>query len=373
MARGLLIIKTLTPTHPGAGTSLGAIDLMLQREVTTNFPFIQGSSLKGAIRGHLENQPVKDKNGLVGELLNEIESYANSKRIESLKNEIKKYQGDSSALPVFKAREYTRLLIANEDMEDKRKEIEKKYSLLYRILDIVFGPYNPGGNPERSSLLISDASLLFYPVRTLKGLYALVTCPEILRRLNMPHIDLKIPDSLLNLNDKGTVKTLNSTQSKYVINGKVYFEDLNFSIDTVGDGDFNWVKEKLGLDESIKDRLFVVHNDVFQYFVEFATQVMSRNKIDYATGTVDKKIGGIWTEEHLPPETYLFSYLEDNGKVVGKIKVKENNLGKEKDASSFEWVADKLNNNVIHLGGDETVGKGFAELRFKKLQEAKNG
>ena len=299
MARGLLIIRTLTPTHPGAGTSLGAIDLMLQREVTTNFPFIQGSTLKGAIRSHLHS---------------------------ALQNNEKS------------------------------------------ILDVVFGPRDAGGSDlSKGALIVSDASLLFYPVRTLKGLYALVTCPEILRRLNMPHIGLKVPDSLLNLNDKGTVKTLNSTQSKYVINGKIYFEDLNFSIDTVGDGDFDWVKEKLELDESIKDRLFVVHNDVFQYFVEFATQVISRNKIDYNTGTVDKKIGGIWTEEHLPPETYLFSYLEDDGRVVGKIKVKENNLEKEKDASSFGWVADKLNDNVIHLGGDETVGKGFVELRFKEL------
>ncbi|RKZ00073.1 MAG: type III-B CRISPR module RAMP protein Cmr4 [Candidatus Hydrothermota bacterium] len=305
MARGLLIIKTLTPTHPGAGTSLGAIDLMLQREVTTNFPFIQGSSLKGAMRSHLH-----------------------------------------SALP------------------DNEKS----------VLDAVFGPRDAGGSDlSRGALIVSDASLLFYPVRTLKGLYALVTCPEVLRRLNMPHIGLKVPDSILTLSDKGKVKTSNSTKSKYAISGKVYFEDLNFSVDTISDGDFNWINEKLGLDEGIKSRLFIVHYDVFQYFVEFSAQVVSRNKIDYDTGTVDKKIGGIWTEEHLPPETYLFSYLEDNGKVVGKIKVKENNLGKEKDASSFEWVADKLNNNVIHLGGDETVGKGFAELRFKKLQEAKNG
>jgi len=55
MAKGLLIIRTLTPTHPGAGTSIGPIDLMLQREITTNFPFIQASSLKGAIRHYLKS------------------------------------------------------------------------------------------------------------------------------------------------------------------------------------------------------------------------------------------------------------------------------------------------------------------------------
>jgi len=40
--KGLLFIKTLTPAHPGAGTLLGAIDLMLQRKVTTDFPFVSG-------------------------------------------------------------------------------------------------------------------------------------------------------------------------------------------------------------------------------------------------------------------------------------------------------------------------------------------
>ncbi|MDQ7032442.1 MAG: type III-B CRISPR module RAMP protein Cmr4 [Desulfonauticus sp.] len=283
MAKGLLIIRTLTPTHPGAGTSVGAIDLMLQREVTTEFPFIQGSSLKGAIRSYLK---------------------------------------------------------------DEQKD----------VLNKVFGPREVEGSDFRKgSLIISDASLLFYPVRTLKGLYALVTCPEILKRLNMPHVNLQISDNLLDLSDKSKVKTLNSTRSKYAINNRVYFEDLNFTVETVGDGDFNWVSNKLGLPDDIKSRLFLVHDDIFQYFVKFATQIVSRNKINYKTGTVDKQIGGIWTEEHLPPETHLFSYLEDDEKVI------------DESNNALKWLEPKVNSKVIHLGGDETVGKGFVGLKVKEL------
>ena len=354
MAKGLLIIKTLTPTHPGAGTSLGAIDLMLQREVTTNFPFIQGSSLKGAIRSHLESQPVDDN--LARNLIN----FAKDNGDDELKKEVENLTPDK--LTIFRVR----LLV--QKLKKLNKDV-KDFEQLYKKLDTVFGPYEAGGELKKSSLTITDASLLFYPVRTLKGLYALVTCPEILRRLNMPHIDLKVPDSLLNLDNKGTVKALKSTKSHYEINGKVYFEDLNFSVENLQDNDLNWTNEKLGLDEGIKNRLFIVHDDVFQYFVEFATQVMSRNRINYETGIVEK--GALWTEEHLPPETYLFSYLEDDGKVISKIKKDESK--DSKDATPFEWITDRLNDKVIHLGGDETVGKGFVQLKFKDLSEGGNG
>jgi len=39
-----------TFVHPGAGSSGGAIDLPVAREAATGYPFIAGSSLKGALR-----------------------------------------------------------------------------------------------------------------------------------------------------------------------------------------------------------------------------------------------------------------------------------------------------------------------------------
>ncbi len=43
-----------TPLHPGSGQSLGAIDLPVQREATTGYPVIPGSSLKGALRDYVK-------------------------------------------------------------------------------------------------------------------------------------------------------------------------------------------------------------------------------------------------------------------------------------------------------------------------------
>ena len=345
MAKGLLFIRTLTPTHPGAGTSTGPIDLMLQREVTTNFPFIQGSSIKGAVRSFLEAQPVKDKS-LAQDLINFVKTNGD----EKLKEEVENLTPNE--MTIFLARALV------QKLRKLNKDEAKKFESLYREFDIIFGPYDPKGELKKGALTITDASLLFYPVRSLKGLYALVTCPEILRRLKIPHINLEIPETLLKLDDKSKIKALKGTKSKYEINERVYFEDLNFDVEIIEPNDLKWLDDfKLG---EVKDRLFIVHNDVFQYFVEFATQVMSRNRIDYATGVV--QTGALWSEEHLPPETYLFSYLEDDGKPV------------DGSQTAFKWLESKLSSsNVIHLGGDETVGKGFVNLRVKELKEGENG
>ena len=354
MEKGLLIIRTLTPTHPGAGASVGAIDLMLQREVTTDFPFIQGSSLKGAIRSYLELQVVENK-----QLAKELIDFVNAEGDEGLKKEVENLTEDK--LTIHKARKLV------QGLKKLNKDIEK-FRPLFKALETVFGPYESSDDFRKGSLIISDASLLFYPVRTLKGLYALVTCPEILRRLSMPHINF-LPENSKNLlkwDDKEKVLPLGADIENFRIGDRVYFEDLNFGIDS-NSVDISWINE-LPIENEDKSRIFLVNDDVFRYFVKFATQIVSRNKIDYSTGTVDKKIGGIWTEEHLPPETYLFSYLEDDKKKVGKIKVKNGEEEEvEKDATAFEWLNSKINSEVIHLGGDETVGKGFVELKVKNL------
>ena len=174
----------------------------------------------------------------------------------------------------------------------------------------------------------------------------------------MPHIGILSDNEIPKITDKETILGTESAINEYALNNKkVYFEDLNFSTDKLKDN-LKWLEE-LGLSK-VKNCLFIIHNDVFQYFVEFATMVISRNRIDDEKGIVQK--GALWTEEHLPPETYLFSHMEDNNEAVGD------------KANAFEWIKGHLNNKVIHLGGDETVGKGFVELSFtKSKKEKQNG
>jgi len=51
--KSLVFYYCTTPLHMGAGTSVGAIDNPIQREVHSNHPMIAGSGLKGAVRHHV--------------------------------------------------------------------------------------------------------------------------------------------------------------------------------------------------------------------------------------------------------------------------------------------------------------------------------
>jgi CRISPR-associated protein Cmr4 len=56
-----LFLVCETPLHAGSGDSLGIVDLPIQRERHTQFPKIEASSLKGALREAFEQHPKRPK------------------------------------------------------------------------------------------------------------------------------------------------------------------------------------------------------------------------------------------------------------------------------------------------------------------------
>jgi CRISPR-associated protein Cmr4 len=50
MKARLLFTHALTPLYPGTGQGSGVIDLPIAREISTNIPYLPGSSLKGVLR-----------------------------------------------------------------------------------------------------------------------------------------------------------------------------------------------------------------------------------------------------------------------------------------------------------------------------------
>jgi CRISPR-associated protein Cmr4 len=49
-----LFIYTETSLHAGAGSTVSVVDLPIQRERTTNYPIVQGSGVKGALRSQVK-------------------------------------------------------------------------------------------------------------------------------------------------------------------------------------------------------------------------------------------------------------------------------------------------------------------------------
>lgn len=56
MVKKLMYLYTLSSVHPGIGSSTEVVDLPIQREKTTDYPVIFGSTLKGALRDNFDKE-----------------------------------------------------------------------------------------------------------------------------------------------------------------------------------------------------------------------------------------------------------------------------------------------------------------------------
>lgn len=62
----LLFLYTETPLHAGVGSSVAVVDLPIQRERTTQYPIVQGTGVKGALRSHCNSAPKNEVEAVFG-------------------------------------------------------------------------------------------------------------------------------------------------------------------------------------------------------------------------------------------------------------------------------------------------------------------
>jgi len=297
----VVFFHAITPVHMGAGQGLDHIDLPIQREQHTKFPIFYASGIKGALR-----------------------QWALEIAKEKCEEDISLRKLDQSV------EEYD----CNKNSEGNKEKQEQKCKEQVKILAKIFGSQNCKGK-----LTISDAKILFFPVKSLKGVFAYVTCPYVLNRYGEDTGKGKIFDSEIAEGKIFASETLKVEGSKAVLE-EFEFENI---------GEPKEVIEKLNLPEDLKNkisqRVAIVSDDIFSYFVENLTEVVNRIKIDPETGTVDKKTGGLWTEEYLPAESVLYSLWFEN-----------------EDLNSAEENYLPSDGSLLILGGDQTVGKGIVKL-----------
>jgi CRISPR-associated protein Cmr4 len=309
-----LFLYCETPLHAGSGSELGVIDLPIQRERHTNFPKIEGSSLKGALRERAEQ--------VIG---------------------------------------------------------SRKDSDIY----LTFGPEGDG-DLHAGALGFTDARLLLFPVKSMRGVFAWVTCPQVLKRfwqdmkvcegVSLPFEELELEVE----NQKAKI----TSQEVVVANSSIVLEEYAFeaAVDTalnnVGNwlinhlfDEDNWWKEKIG------KNLVLLSDDDFRDFVNLSTEVITRTKINNLTGTVQD--GALFTEEYLPAESVLYSLVlaapvfpvlakgeEDKRKrLSGKTH-------EESDAKAvityFDKIISEEANNRLQIGANATIGKGLIRTTFLK-------
>jgi len=216
----------------------------------------------------------------------------------------------------------------------------------------------------------TDARLLLFPVKSMRNVFALITCPKVLERFKE---DIELCEN------SGAVKkhffeNKNVPSEKTIANleelgikEKIVLEEYTFDVkQEQNTKDFaEWLETMLGI-EAIKNKLVVLSNEDFRDFVNLSTEVITRTKINPKTGTVEP--GALFTEEYLPAETIMYSLalttpIFNNNKGI----FKQN--GKKEEEQVMKYFEEGIA-GVVQIGGNATIGKGIVRT---KIWEDKNG
>lgn len=291
----IMMLATLTSTHPGSGTELSFVDLPIQREGHTGYPKIEAATLKGCIRSSL-NQ--------------------------------------------------------------KEKAAEERINRLFGM---------PNGGEFASSVSLTDSRLLFFPVKSVYGVFGWITCPLAIQRFFRDYelatgrdypCEFKQEEGLVS-GDKLIIKKVSPDQ--------VVLEDYAFNVKN--SPEFTAFLEEIvkGIPEStlaktrIVSHALIVSDDDFVNFVKYSTEISTRIRIDANTGTVAGQ--ALFSEEYLPPECIFYNLVfftqthspqeKDTGKAGNKEEVKS------------EFIELFPSGTVVQIGADSSLGKGLVQINYE--------
>lgn len=250
-------------------------------------------------------------------------------------------------------------------LSDKKGEDKK--------VNAIFGKGNEddAGKTQAGALSITDARILFFPVKSMEGVFVWITSELCLRRLKQD-IEQYTGNSIrLNINslDRGKalrIKSTNDTESRSLLKkNKLVLEDYAFDVvnsaNSVVDYDSvikPFFKGSIWEEKSKKD-IYVLNDDDFRDFLELSTEVITRIAIDPATGVV--KDGALFTEEYLPTETVLYSALIAHKELKEEKEDKKSPMSKEDILTTFK---DEMSGTLFQLGANASLGKGLLYASF---------
>jgi len=300
----MMFMNVITPLHNGSGEGLGIVDNPIMRERTTQFPIIQASSIKGVLRDA--------------------------------------YGDDNDG-----------------------------YSL--------FGSPSKSGeeNMHAGAISFGEGQILAFPVRSLKGCFVWLTSPLVLWRFYQKIDIIKMSNLFPSLID--LIGMVRSNQQKAMIcpcgrkeivfnNNKLLLEEFPINYDDSLELE-KFAKEvgsdvyQSGIDDFLKNefenKLVLVNDDTFRYFVTNATEIVPNISID-EKGTTEK--GSLRYTEYLPSETIMYSIL-----TFDKSRRIDSHLDANGVKKKFE---DIFSSKILQIGGNETIGKGIVKLAFIKEEDS---
>jgi CRISPR-associated protein Cmr4 len=292
----LMLLYGVSPMHAGSGQGLGVIDNPIQRERHTNWPFVQASGVKGAFRDHFERAVW-------------MQNHAAARTLEARKQVL----------------EISRKIFG-KSLEDER-EVD-----------------------QAGAVSVSDARLLFFPVRSSVAPFVWITCPGILKRFQRdlqllgmsapPHGEDPLDMNACILRDEKEV--IGSAR-------EVLLEDL--AVHPQADSAGQW---DLWLAANLPDcsRLLTVSDQVFSAIVDTATEIQAQIAILFDTGTT--KDGSLRYQELLPADSVLYVMTFFTGERTD-----------DADGLLPSAVMEKFQQYIqgfIQMGGDWSLGRGICKI-----------
>lgn len=239
---------------------------------------------------------------------------------------------------------------------------------------LFFGPNvkSTKEKPEENAgaAIFSDARLLLFPVRSLRGTFAWVTSPYILNRFarevkEVQSLAKALPnEALLNWEDRQTIWVANAEHltlpKPHTTEQWVVLEDLDLKYQDSPQAQtwLDTLKEILNNQEIsrlLDNHFAIVHDDVMNFLLRNATEIVARIRLDSEAKTVQQ--GALWYEESLPTESLLAG-------VIMAQSIQKRGDGTTYTADRVSSKLQEFKTQTVQFGGKATVGRGLCHIHI---------
>lgn len=308
--------------HPGIGQNEGAIDLPVAREAATDYPYVPGSGLKGALRAAArEHWPDLPTGGTAGDAAD--------------------CAADNDPSPVAETGATDDPAPTDEIADSGTAELgpARRSEPSPEVADLF------GRSDNAGSLLIFDLRLVLLPVRCLTASYRWLTCPHLLERLCRDQ-------RRANGADPGWEPPQAPPDQHYLGQGEAQLQLEERTFARHGD-----ITEEVltALTQVFPDtqaatrlapQLAIVSDRDFAWFARYGLPVQPRNALDPES----KKSKALWFEETVPPDTLMYALVSTRGA----------------DAAKLMQLAEVFGSPAyLQVGGNETVGQGWFRVGWQ--------
>jgi CRISPR-associated protein Cmr4 len=261
---------------------------------------------------------------------------------------------------------------ARRELEARGESLKKQIEAIKQPIEAVFGPDTNSAQEHASAIVVGDARILLFPVRSLAGVFAYVTSADVLNRFKRDFErdgkkkawTVAVPAAQ---SSEQAIVTPNSQvtldKTSIVLEEFSYTASESAELASIA----QWIAESAlppGYTywrTRLEHSLVLLPDNDFRDFALYATEIITRVRIEREKKTVAE--GALWTEEHLPSDTLLYA-------PVYATASRKN--GSTLSADGVIAEVKKLKNDYLQLGGDETVGRGIVRISWQPEEGLKS-